>query len=217
METESIVGIPRNVDLVSRNGTRRPIEDVAAPIRDLKGINGAVLIFRDITERKRLEENLQHAHKMESIGRMAGGIAHDFNNILTVITSYCEMLRFEDLSNIDRIGFLEQIELASQRAADLTSRILTFSRKQMRNPVTTCLNDLVRESLSMVQRLVRENIHVELQLADDLYSVLADPTQILQVLLNLTANSRDALPNGGRIIIATSNVERDFSGQRERT
>ena len=212
LETESIVGIPPNVNLVSRNGTRRPIDDVASPIRDVKGVNGAVLVFRDITERKRLEEHLQHAHKMESIGRLAGGIAHDFNNILTVITAYCEMLKFEELSSKDRNAYLEQIELASRRATDLTSRILTFSRKQMRNPTSVCLNDSVRESLSMVKSLVRDNINLELRLADELHSVLADSTQILQVLLNLTANSRDALPKGGRIVIETSNVDHDLLG-----
>ncbi len=211
LETESIVGIPPDVELVSRHGTRVPVDDVASPIRDLRGVNGAVLVFRDITERKRLEEYLQHAHKMESIGRLAGGIAHDFNNILTVITAYCELLKIEDLPSEDRRSFLEQIELASQRATDLTNRVLTFSRKQMRNPVVICMNDLIRNSLGMVRNLVTENVQLELRLADNLHSVLADPTQILQVLLNLTANARDALTNGGRVVIETSNVEHNSS------
>ena len=196
--------------LIDRGGTERPIDDSAAPIRDMNGsVSGAVLVFRDITERRRLEDHLRQAQKMEAIGRLAGGIAHDFNNIMTVIIGFSELLLTPGQTDDERDYAARTISDSGQRAAALTQQIMAFSRKQMLVPCVLNLNTVVRDMGAMVKRLIGSNIAFATEPAPDLGDVKADPTQVGQVILNLAANARDAMPKGGRLVIATANAELD--------
>ena len=196
--------------LIARNGSERPIDDSAAPIRDVNGnVSGAVLVFRDISERRRLEEHLRQSQKMEAVGRLAGGIAHDFNNIMTVIMGFSELLVRDDQPPAERRDSAQNIYDAGKRAADLTQQIMAFSRKQMLVPCVLNLNTVVRDMGSMVKRLIGSNIDFVTEPALDLGQVKADATQIGQVILNLAVNARDAMKKGGRLVIATANVELD--------
>ncbi|WP_020474467.1 ATP-binding response regulator [Zavarzinella formosa] len=208
--------------LINRGGKELSIDDSASPIRDASGeVSGAVLVFRDITERKRLEDHLRQAQKMEAIGRLAGGIAHDFNNIITVIAGFSELLLADavlpaPMPAAERIDSLRNIRDAGMRAAALTQQIMAFSRKQMLVPCVLNLNTLLRDIGVMIKRLIGENIEFEINPDPDLGHVKADPTQIGQVLLNLAANARDAMPNGGRLVVTTTNTVLDEGTARTR-
>jgi len=208
LRTGAPTALAPNTVLVSRDGTERPIDDSAAPIRDTHGrLAGTVLVFRDITERRRLEEHLRQAQKMEAIGRLAGGIAHDFNNIMTVITGFSDLLMAApELTDTHR-EFVANIHEAGRRAAGLTQQIMAFSRKQMLIPCVLNLNTVVRDIGAMVKRLIGSNIRFVTETAADLGAVKVDPTQVGQVILNLAANARDAMPDGGRLVVATANAE----------
>ena len=161
----------------------------------------------DISERKRLEDRLHQAQKLESLGSLAGGVAHDFNNLLTVINGYSELALAELPEDHPVQAILRQIHGAGERAAGLTQQLLAFSRKQMINPKPVVLNELVCETRKMLQRLVGE--HVEIVTVSDpaLGWIMADPGQVSQVLMNLVVNARDAMPNGGIVTIRTANVD----------
>ena len=176
---------------------------VRTPRGDVLGVGGLML---EVSERKSLEEQFRQAQKMEAVGRLAGGIAHDFNNLLTVMTSCSEML-LNDLAAEDaRRGDVEEIRGAAQRAASLTRQLLAFSRKQLLQPTLLDLNSVASEMERMVARVIGENVSIELQLDPDLGFVRADMGQIEQVVMNLVVNARDAMPDGGRIVIATRNI-----------
>ena len=172
--------------------------------------------IEDITERKRvegekakLEDRLRQAQKLESIGRLAGGVAHDFNNLLTVINGYSEFL-LKRLKATDPLrSYANQIREAGERAASLTKQLLAFSRRQAIEPRVLDLNMTIRESAPMLRRLIGEDVVLKTQLEECLGQVLADPDQIHQVLMNLVVNARDAMPDGGRLDIATTNMELD--------
>ena len=216
LEQGESVFLPENTVLIARDGAERPVDDSAAPIRDASGhISGAVLVFRDITERRRLEEHLRQARKMEAIGRLAGGIAHDFNNIMTVITGYSELLLTNGLHADDRHEFLRHIHDAGNRAAGLTQQILAFSRKQVLVPSVLSLNAVVRDMAGMVRRLIGEQVELVTETAPDLGQVKVDPTQVGQAILNLAVNARDAMPRGGRLVVATANAELDGQTARD--
>jgi two-component system cell cycle sensor histidine kinase/response regulator CckA len=181
-----------------------------SPIKDSAGrIHNYIGVKEEITERKRLERQLLQAQKMEAIGRLAGGIAHDFNNLLTVISGYTQLL-IERLTAEDAsCAELVEIEKAASKAADLTSQLLSFSRKQFLKPVPLNLNDSVSGVFKLLRRLIGEDVEVMTRLEPDLGLVKADPTHIEQVLLNLAVNARDAMPNGGTLTIQTANVTLD--------
>ena len=167
------------------------------------------LVAENITERRALETQLRQAVKMEAIGRLVGGVAHDFNNILMVIKGHSELL-------LDRVGSdqwahqkVEQVQRAADRAAALTRQLLAFSRMQLLQPRVVDLNVVVSEMGRLLPRLIGEDIDLALRLAADLGRVKADQTQIEQVILNLAVNARDAMPDGGKLVIETSNVELD--------
>jgi signal transduction histidine kinase len=169
----------------------------------------------EMSERKRLEEQLLHAQKMESIGRLAGGVAHDFNNLLTPILGYAQM-GVQEVSNQHRVqGHLEEIRKAAQRAANLTSQLLAFSRRQVIEPKVINLNDLIADMDRMLRRLIGEEVELATSLAPDLKSVKADPGQIEQVLMNLVVNAYDAMSQGGKIDIETANVTLDVLHVRQ--
>src|SRR5215470_8345692 len=172
------------------------------------------LFTEDVTERRALEQQLRQSQKMEAIGRLAGGIAHDFNNLLMVISGYSEFL-------LDRLGPdpalrgpAKEISSASERATSLTRQLLAFSRKQMLTPKVLDLNGVVTENLKMLTRLIGEDIDLVMIPGTELRPVKADPGQIEQVILNLAVNARDAMPQGGRLTIETSNVTLDESYAR---
>ena len=164
---------------------------------------GRVWSFRDVTERRRLQQELLQAHKLEAVGRLAGGVAHDFNNLLTTILGYSELLlrsRPDDAELQEDVG---EIRKASERAASLTRQLLAFSRKQVIEARVLDLNALVAESTRMLRRLIGEDVELSTLLAPGLPSVRADPVQIEQVIVNLAVNARDAMPGGGKLAIET--------------
>jgi signal transduction histidine kinase/CheY-like chemotaxis protein len=158
----------------------------------------------DVTEVLSLEAQLRHAQKLESIGQLAAGVAHDFNNILTVIQGYSECLLARCGADPATGAPLKQISLAAQRAATLTRQLLMFSRRQVMQPKLLDLNTVIQNLVKMLGRLVGEDITLENQYAQGLPSIEADTGMLEQVVMNLTVNSRDAMPKGGRLLIATS-------------
>ena len=163
--------------------------------------------------RSELEEQLRHAQKMEAIGRLSGGIAHDFNNLLTAIRGYSELL-LTSLAGSPLRTDVEEIFNAADRAATLTGQLLAFSRRQLLSPEILVLNQRVMDMGRMLNRLIGEHIAIDLHLATDLWSVRADAAQLEQVLVNLALNARDAMPDGGRLAIETTNREVSVSQAR---
>jgi PAS domain S-box-containing protein len=205
---------PVTLRLRNARGSWRTFTGTVRDLLDDPAIRGVVFNARDVTEQQQLETQLRQAQKMEAVGQLAGGIAHDFNNLLTVITSYSGMLLSElDEQNPIR-GDIAEIELAAERAASLTRQLLAFSRRQVLQPQHVELNQVIRGVEKLLRRLIREDIELVTSLAPDLATVYADHGQLEQVLVNLVVNARDAQPRGGRIVIATSNVELDehFAG-----
>ena len=181
-----------------------------APVRDARGeVTHFIATKQDVTERKRLENQFRQAQKMEAVGRLAGGVAHDFNNLLTIINGYSDLaLKRLNPSNPVR-GHIEEIREAGDRAASLTLQLLAFSRQQVLAPRVLDLNALVTDVQKMLQRLIREDIDLVVIRDSALGRVKADPSQIEQILLNLAVNARDAMPEGGKLVIETANVELD--------
>ncbi|MCX6546201.1 MAG: response regulator [Acidobacteria bacterium] len=161
----------------------------------------------DVTAQRRLEAQLQQAHKMESVGRLAGGIAHDFNNLLTIIMGNASLLDDALEPGDERHGEVGQIQVAAERAEKLTRQLLAFARKQIVEPRTVNLNDLVLRTDRMLRRLIGEHVELVTILAPDAMAVHVDPAQIEQVLLNLAVNARDAMLDGGTLTLRTANVE----------
>ncbi len=168
-----------------------------------------IAVFDNITERKRLEAQLRQAQKMESVGRLAGGVAHDFNNLLTVMLSSAALAK-DGLSDHDpaRADIIE-IEEAGKRAATLTRQLLAFARRQVAEPRALDLNAVTLAMDKMLRRLISEDIELVTQLAEGVGTVWADPGHIEQVLVNLAVNARDAMPDGGKLTIGTSNTALD--------
>ena len=169
-----------------------------------------LVVAIDVTERKRIEaalsasqEQLRQSQKMEAVGSLAGGIAHDFNNLLTAILGYCDLaLESSEPQSVVRDD-VQEIKRAAQRAAELTHQLLAFSRRQMLKPTVFALNSAVEGTEKILRRLISESIVLDLSLAPDSLLVRADPAQVEQVILNLAVNARDAMPRGGRLVLAT--------------
>ncbi len=182
-----------------------------ATITPVRGENGAIVSYvgiqHDVTSQLQLEEQLRQSQKMEEIGRLAGGIAHDFNNLLTVINGYSDLLltRYPDPQDPQRLD-LEQIKKAGTRASALTHQLLAFSRKQPLQPQVLNLNHVVNNAHQLLRRLIGEDLELTLDLNPNLVQVMADPGQFEQIILNLAVNARDAMSQGGKLVIATDNV-----------
>jgi len=157
--------------------------------------------------RSKLEAQLLHAQKLESVGRLAGGVAHDFNNLLTVINGYGDLLLSRMTRQDPYRASLEQIRMAGERAKELTQKLLAFSRRQLAQPKAIDLNLVVAEGVKMFGRLIGEDIELITRLDPEMGQVMADPGQLHQVLMNLVVNARDAMPSGGKLIIETKNVQ----------
>jgi PAS domain S-box-containing protein len=200
-----------NFRLRHRNGEWRIVEALGRPMDD-DASQGLVVNARDVTDRVRAEEKLRETeaklrqvHKMEAVGRLAGGIAHDFNNVLTAIYGYADLLLEEFDRQDPRRADVEEIRRSAERAAALTRQLLAFSRQQMLQPQVLDLNVVVEEVQRMLGRLVGTDIQTTFEPEPDLWPVRADKGQIEQVLMNLGGNARDAMPDGGSLIIRTAN------------
>ncbi len=172
-------------------------------------VSGYHGIIHDISERKKLEEQLLQSQKMEAVGRLAGGVAHDFNNILTAIIGYGNLLKTDIKEDDPLNNYVTQILNSSERAANLTRALLTFSRKQIISPKPVNINEIIRGIGRLLSRLIGEDIELSTPLTDKELTVMADATQIEQVLMNLATNARDAMPGGGTLVISTNMVTFD--------
>jgi PAS domain S-box-containing protein len=191
-----------------RNGTWRIIDAVARNLLANAAVRGIVINARDVTEQRRMEEQFQHAQKLESLGRLAGGVAHDFNNLLTVILSSAEELRHDLHRDSPIQELVDDVAAAGERARALTRQLLAFARKQPVAAEIVDLNEVVRGSEPMLRRMLREDIQVDVALQPGLWTTYCDPGQVEQVVMNLAVNSRDAMmPGGGTLTIKTQNVE----------
>lgn len=192
--------------LLRKDGSEVPVEISAQRLNDGR-IQGVV---RDVTSRKKLEDQLRVSQRIESVGRLAGGIAHDFNNLITVISGHADLLLAimppDDPSRED----LQEIKSASARAASLTRQLLAFSRRQVFELRNLDLNTVVSRMESMMRRVIGEDVELVFLQGEALWAMRGDPGQLEQVLLNLVVNARDAMPRGGELLIRTSNVELDL-------
>lgn len=198
------------VDQPCKDGSVVQTEVVATALLDEQGRVTEVLgVSRDVTERKRLEEQLRQAQKMEAVGQLAGGVAHDFNNLLTVIQGHCSLLLAGDQDKENSLESLKEIEAAAQRASNLTRQLLTFSRRQVMQMKPLDLNDVLGHLLKMLRRLLSEAIALEFQANHALPPIVADAGMIEQVVMNLSVNARDAMPKGGQLTLRTHLVDLD--------
>jgi PAS domain S-box-containing protein len=194
-------------ETVTIAGAKHTFLTTKNPYRDPNGqIIGVLGISVDITERRRIEEHLQKSQRMESIGTFSSGMAHDFNNLLTVIKGYSYLAHADAEENPAVRESLDQISKAAARASSLIDRVLAFSRRQILQPRVINLNDIVSQLRKMLDRLIGEDVCIQTHLAVDLGNTKADPGQIEQVLMNLAANARDAMPSGGVLSLQTANV-----------
>ncbi|MCH7744566.1 MAG: PAS domain S-box protein [Chloroflexi bacterium] len=190
---------------ITKDGTIFPVE-ITTNYLEFDGKEYNFAFARDITERKRLEEQLLQSQKMEVVGQLAGGMAHDFNNYLTPMLVYAH-LAADSLHDEDKVrGYLEEIRKAAERAADLTHQLLAFSRRQVIEPKVVDLNELIVNLSKMIRRLIGENIELAVLPELDLMHVRVDPGQMDQVLINLAVNARDAMKQGGTLTIQTANL-----------
>ena len=195
--------------LVAKDGHRVHVE-VATRLIQVDGRPvGVEAICRNISERRSLEEQLQQTQKMEAVGQLAGGIAHDFNNLLTAITGYASLLEPSLAGDAPALSKLEVIIKTAERATELTRQLLMFSRKQIVQLIVLDLNAVVRETEQILERLMGEGVSVTMTLDPGIDGVSADGAQLSQVLLNLVLNARDAMPDGGTVLVATENVSLD--------
>ncbi len=195
------------VRVITKDGHLIPVELSSILMSQDSRPIGVQGIARVLTERKRVEEQLRQAQKMEAVGRLAGGIAHDFNNRLTAIQGFTDLLLKRADKDEQQHYYLEQIKIASERAAELTRQLLTFSRKQMLHPKILNLNEAVSDWGNLVRVLLGENIAVHLILGSDIGLVKADPGQLEHVMMNLALNACDAMPGGGNFTIETTDLE----------
>jgi PAS domain S-box-containing protein len=192
------------------------VETKAFPLRDESGrIISAIEIINDVTDRKRLEDQLRHSQKMEAVGLLAGGISHDFNNILTAIIGYGNLLKMKIPSDGPLQPYVEQILASAGRAANLTQSLLAFSRKQLINPRPLDINESIRRFEKLLHRIIGEDVDIRTDLAPGAMTILADSSQIEQVLMNLATNARDAMPQGGTLSVRTETTIIGEEFQRE--
>lgn len=213
----------RNTEPVDRSGPWRHVRadgsiievDITSHKIDFRDRRGRFVIADDVTERRRIERQLQQSQRLDSLGQLAGGVAHDFNNLLGVILSYATFVketlvkrRSDEMIRAAEED-IDQVTAAAQRAASLTRRLLTFARQDVARPEVVDPNEGVEEVAKMLTRTIGEEIDFKTELASDIWLVQIDPTQLQQVLLNLAVNARDAMPSGGSLRIQVSNVEVD--------
>ena len=193
--------------ILARDGQEILTQWHASPLHDDSGDTvGGVGIGIDVTDLRQKEDQLRQAAKMEAIGRLAGGVAHDFNNYLMTIEGYSELLLQSQAIAEDSRHNIEQISKAAEKAAQLTKQLLAFGRKSVVRPRVININHTLNDMVVSVKQMLGESIHLVMQQMPDLGNVKADPGQIQQIIINLVINARDAMPGGGRLVIATANV-----------
>jgi two-component system, cell cycle sensor histidine kinase and response regulator CckA len=192
-----------------KNGMWRTVESSTSTIAKAGQVEKLVIVNRDVTERKRLEEQFRQAQKMEAVGRLSGGVAHDFNNLLGVIIGYGEVVQEGTAAESPLRSCVEEMLKASHRASSLTRQLLAFSRQQVLDPRVLDLNAVVNDMEKMLKRLISEDIHLKTDLDSGLARIKADQGQIEQVVMNLVVNARDAMPSGGTLQISTCNFYMD--------
>ncbi len=196
--------------IVGRDGLERVFEATCTPVVDgSRGVIGVCLSAVDITGRRHVEEHLRRAERLQATGRLAGGVAHDVNNMMTAVMGFGEFLLRSREESDGRRADVQEIVTAARRAADVTRQLLAFSRQQFLRPRVLDLNALVAGLEPMLRRSLRENHRLTIRLTPDIGCVRADPSQVEQVVLNLALNARDAMPEGGRILLETDVVELD--------
>ncbi len=190
-----------------KDGTEFPISLSSSAVYDETGKAIALVgVATDITEPKKLQEQLLQSQKMEAIGRLAGGVAHDYNNMLGIILGYAKMLKAELPLTEPASRKVDSIVEAAERSVNLTKQLLSFARKQIVMPIILNLNEEITSVQKMLERLIGEDVSLGLHLASNLWTIKMDPVQITQILTNLATNARDAIPNVGTITIETSNI-----------
>jgi two-component system, cell cycle sensor histidine kinase and response regulator CckA len=194
-------------EFVPRKGTRIAVDVRASVLVGDGEVVGVTSIARDRTESDRLEDELRQAQKMEAVGRLATGIAHDFNNLITVLLGYSDELIEEAAPNTTIHSAAIEVRRAADRASALTQQLLAFSRRQTSVAESVDLNQVIAHMEDLIRRLIGPEIRLEFSLQPDLATISADSQQIGQVLINLIVNARDAMPNGGRLMIETANVD----------
>ncbi|MGB8523318.1 MAG: PAS domain-containing protein [Candidatus Acidiferrales bacterium] len=212
-------GIGRRVEyrIRHKNGEWRVLESTASAVRNDNGeVEKLIIVNRDITERRHLEQQLLLSQRLEAVGKLSGGVAHDFNNILGVIIGYSEALLQKMDADDPMREAVDEIEKAGQRAAALTQQLLAFSRKQVLEPKVLDLNSIVVDVEKMLRRLIGEDVNLEITPSPNLGRVKADRGQIEQVILNLAVNARDAMPRGGQLKIETMNADLDENDARNK-
>lgn len=207
---------PTEYEFIAKDGKRILVEVTAAPIMKNGRVIGEVDVARDITEHRLLEEQLRQSQKLEAIGQLAGGVAHDFNNLLTAIFGHTQLALMTVPEDNPAFGNLRQVELAANRAADLTQQLLAFGRKQVILPKVMDLKKTLGGLNTMLRRLIREDIDLVVNLDPDVWRIVADPSQMEQVFLNLVINARDAIHGNGQITIEAFNRELDEDQIAER-
>jgi PAS domain S-box-containing protein len=202
--------------VTTKTGEERWYQTTKAPLILSEDSTPLVLgVAVDITERRKLEQQLLQSQKMDAIGRLAGGVAHDFNNLLTVIIGYSELLLYQLQPNDPIRSSIQDIHKAAERAASLTSQLLAFGRKQIFQTKIIDLNSLIVNLEKMLGRLLGEDVEIKVSQSLDLKKIVADPSKIEQVIINLALNAREAMPEGGKLIITMANVELDEQYTRE--
>jgi len=219
----SIVQLTSPTILIRKGGREVPISDSGAPIMDKDGrIMGAILVFRDVSDKKKgekekedLQSQLFQSQKMESIGLLAGGIAHDFNNLLQGILGYTSMIKERIDSDDDNYPHLSLIEVAAERAADLTQQLLSFARKGKYNIVSIDAKTIVDNVIGLTQRTFDKNIEIVKTFDTDLHSIPGDRGQVHQALMNVCINAREAMPKGGTLSVSARNLLIDETNRDE--
>jgi two-component system cell cycle sensor histidine kinase/response regulator CckA len=204
LQDDAVAGLAEGTILISRNGREIPVDDSAAPIKDEQGrITGAVLVFRDIAEKKKLEKQLRQAQKMEAVGTLAGGVAHDFNNLLTAIRGSVDIAMLTIRPDDPIVQDLREIQISAERASDLIRQLLMFSRNQPMEFTSLSLNRILESLLKMLHRLIGEDIGISTSLDAQLWGIRADRVTMEQVILHQRAGrhaerGQDLDPDGKR-------------------
>lgn len=196
------------------DGRQVVLETIKASFHDAEGrVAGLIGVSRDISERRILEEQLQQSQKLEAVGLLAGGVAHDFNNILTAIIGFATLMEFEIVPDHPQAHHLEQIQQAAERASTLVQNLMAFSRRETVTATCCDLNQIVEHVQDFLRRIIPEDIHLQLDCCDSALEVCVDNGQIEQVLANLVANARDAMPKGGLLTVSTQHclLDDDFA------
>jgi len=205
LKSGMIVGLANHTALISRDGTEKSIADSGAPIRDQKGnVIGVVLVFREITESKKLQEALARAQRLETASMVASQVAHDFNNLLAPLIAYPEFIKQELSKDNPAIKYLEDIESSAQQMADINQQLLTLGRRSHYNLEPLNLNRIIKQAIKQIQPLP-DSLKIELDLAKDLMNIKGGDSQIFRVVLNLLINARESMRDNGEITIKTEN------------